>query len=337
MKRFTIRMKINKQKKLLEILQDNQFHSGESIGKQLKISRAAVWKLAQSLQELGFQIAAMTRRGYQLINRFSFLSLDKIKAQLAPATFQLFRTIEIFDQIDSTNTYLLQRIFEYSKSPRICIAEQQLFGRGRRERTWHSPFGQNIHLSILWSIESKEQIHTLPLVICLAILKTLEKLSIPEHAHLKWPNDIYYHGKKLGGVLVETYSQVNETSQIVIGIGLNINMLQATKKMIDQPWISLAQICNKVFDRNILIARLIENCVLYLNIFSIKNFDYFRTLWNKYDICSNKLLQVHCNGLFFEGIGQGVDQEGRLQIAISKNKKMNVSSGEIISRIQMGE
>jgi BirA family biotin operon repressor/biotin-[acetyl-CoA-carboxylase] ligase len=333
---FTIKMKIIKHKKLLGILQDNQFHSGEFIGKQLRITRAAVWKLIQSLQELGFEIEGISRRGYRLVHPFSFLSLTTIKKKLRAETNNQFKLIELMDQIDSTNTYLLQRMYEYSKTPRICLAEQQLHGRGRRDRHWHSPFGQNIYLSILWRMDSREYFHTLPLVVCLSIIKTLEDFSIPTKPQLKWPNDIYVEGKKLGGVLIETHSEVNENTQAVIGIGLNVNMMNAPKKMINQPWISLLQIFNKVLDRNVLVSRIIENCVTYLELFQRHGFNYFKNLWNQYDICSNQFLKIQCHDLTLEGLGQGVDQYGRLQISISKHKKMNISAGEIVSQIKNG-
>ena len=330
---FTIKMKLQKHKQLLEILLDNEFHSGEQIGQQLKMSRAGVWKLVQSLQTLGFEIQGISRRGYQLTQQLSFLSLSEIKNNLTPSSLKLFKTIELFDEIDSTNTYLMQRMYEFTKIPRVCLAEQQTFGRGRRERPWHSPYAQNIYLSILWRLESQHELHALPLIICLAIVKVLEKISLPDKPQLKWPNDVYYQGKKLAGVLIETHSEVNETTQIVIGIGLNVNMQNASKKVINQAWTSLTQIFNKNIDRNYVVAQLIEATVLYLEIYRQHGFSYFKDLWNKYDLCYKKISRIQCHDLQLEGIAEGVDQNGKLQISISKNKKINVGVGEIASSI----
>lgn len=322
-------MKLQKHKQLLRILLDNEFHSGESIGQQLEMSRAGVWKLVQALQKFGFKIQGISRRGYQLIQKFSFLSLPEIKKQLPQTSLQKFKSIELFDEIDSTNTYLMQRMYEFSKIPRICLAEQQTFGRGRRERPWHSPFAQNIYLSILWRLESHDQLHALPLVICLAIVKVLEKIGIPHKPQLKWPNDVYFQGKKLAGVLVETHSEVNEMTQAVIGIGLNVNMQNASKKLINQAWTSLTQIFKTECDRNKLTANLIETCTTYLELYQTHGFGYFKNLWNHYDICYNQFSQIQCHGLQLEGIAQGVNDQGKFQLTIKKNKTLNLDTGEI--------
>lgn len=322
-------MNLEKHKQLLGILADNQFHSGEEIGQQLKISRAAVWKSVRALKKIGFIIEGISRRGYRLLETISFLSVDILKKQSSLSS--RFKTIEVFDEIDSTNTYLIQRIYEYSKIPRICMAEQQTFGRGRRQRSWHSPFAQNIYLSILWRLENHSELTSFSLVVCLAIISVLEKIIPSTELKLKWPNDIYFQGKKLAGVLIETHTEVNDQAHVVIGIGLNVNMQKASKKMIDQAWTSLKQILQNNVERNYLTAKIIDACVHYFEIYQQQGFAYFKNQWNRYDFCHNKLLRIHCQGVELEGVAKGVDNQGRLQIATAAAKNVHIQAGEIVS------
>lgn len=318
-----------KSRELLAILQDNEFHSGEEIGRQLKVTRAAVWKMIQTLQQTGFLITAISRRGYRLEQSFEFLSQQKILECLSDNLRKQIKLLEIFDVIDSTNTYLLQQIHNYATIPRVCIAEMQTEGRGRHNRKWYSPYAQNIYLSLLWRLPSHQiSSHVIPLITALSIVEVIETLNLPGIIQLKWPNDVYFSGKKIAGVLVEMTMESNSHAQVIIGIGLNVNMRNTTDEI--NSWTSLYKILKKDLNRNSLIAALLERCIANLEVYQVKGFGYFQKKWHRYDLFLGKKVQLQCHDLMINGISHGVDHEGRLVIGTRKKKNSMFSVGEIL-------
>jgi BirA family transcriptional regulator, biotin operon repressor / biotin---[acetyl-CoA-carboxylase] ligase len=129
----------------------------------------------------------------------------------------------VFESIDSTSTFL-KKITPKQK-PIICLSEQQTQGRGRFNRPWHSPFGENIYLSLLVPIRKKlHQLSGLSLVVGLSMLHALKSYMQNHHLYIKWPNDIFYEDKKLAGNLIEVHSENAQACYLIIGVGINVNM-----------------------------------------------------------------------------------------------------------------
>jgi len=155
-------------KKILEILADGEFHSGTEIAEQVGISRSAIWKHIRSLSELGLDYHALSGKGYRLNHALELLDAKKIQEILHPEVEKNISVLEVFDQIDSTNGYLMSEAGRQKNSGAICIAEYQRSGRGRRGREWVSPFGSNIYLSILWHFSGS------PAAISASVVKFLD-------------------------------------------------------------------------------------------------------------------------------------------------------------------
>lgn len=132
------------------------------------------------------------------------------------------REIIYFEEIDSTNTFLMD-YGEVFLSGLCVIANAQTAGRGRAGRKWHSPPGLNIYTSILLKIESEDAglFNSLTLTTGIAVHRVLEKLGL--FAELKWPNDIIISHKKIAGILLEGKNVDDKEKIAVIGIGLNVN------------------------------------------------------------------------------------------------------------------
>lgn len=188
--------------------------------------------------------------------------------------------IEHFDEIDSTNTYLMNQ--PQTGDIRVVIAEAQTGGRGQNGRAWHSPKGENIYLSMRLPFgKSAQQIQGLSLAIGVSLLKTLEPLGIQD-LKLKWPNDLLWQGKKLAGILVET-TQIQENScWVVIGVGLNVNM--DAHDHIDQPWTSLRLITGQEWNREPLIDSILENILQDFKLFEEKGYEAFHETFLKYEL-----------------------------------------------------
>lgn len=317
-------------KQLLKILLNKEFHSGEKIASKLKVTRAAVWKIVNNAKKSGFRIEGITNQGYRLMDDISFLSAAKIKQALPAQKQQLLKVIDVFEEIDSTNTYLLQRIYEFSKIPRVCLTEMQTQGRGRFDRVWHSPYAQNIYLSILWKFGvERADFQGLSLVIAIAVADVLSALSLAKLVQLKWPNDIYIDGKKCGGILIETRGEMHHGAQVVIGLGLNVNMQKTNPSEISQEWISLSQVTEQSFDRNQLSAQLIASITDYLVQFDADGFLPFKSRFEQYDYSKGRQVNVTCHNTAITGTACGIDDLGRLQIKTGDGHIKSVGVGDL--------
>jgi len=191
----------DKQKKILKLLADGEFHSGTELAELLGVSRSAICKQLNGLSVLGLQHAAVSGKGYRLDRPLELLDNTQINAELTPAQQAAISVLEIHDTLPSTNTYLVEASQQGALSGFVCFAEHQTAGKGRRGRQWVSPYGSNLYLSILWRFQQGGMASTagLSLAIGVAVIRALRAQGFSE-AGLKWPNDIYCQGKKLGGI-----------------------------------------------------------------------------------------------------------------------------------------
>src|SRR3990167_5018644 len=156
--------------KLVNILNDGNYHDGTTLSSRLQISRSAVWKAIQKLEKYGIPVHAMKGKGYALAEPLILLNQKTIKRGIQTANIDF----TIFESIHSTNTYCVPQPRIKNKNISICLAETQTGGLGRLQRSWHSPFGQNIYLSCTYSFQKDvSELSGLSLVISLAIIATL--------------------------------------------------------------------------------------------------------------------------------------------------------------------
>lgn len=316
---------------LLQLLSKGQFYSGEELGKQLSISRTAVWNHIKQIRDLGLEVYAVQGKGYRLADPIELLEHGKILTYI-DSGIEKEILLEVFPQLDSTNRYLMQRIYEHpGRKTRICLADHQTAGRGRRGRQWVSPFGGNIYFSQLWRFtRGIGAIEGLSLVVALALVDMLQQLGI-EGVGIKWPNDIYYNQRKLAGILLEMSGEASGSCNVVIGVGINVNMSRLSAPEIDQPWIDLAEICGTSISRNLIAARLIESMQRYLHEFDEQGFAMFRAHWQQYDFLYGQNVEIReMQGSRF-GVARGIDDSGALLIE-NGNGIERVLSGDVSIR-----
>ncbi|MDX1514107.1 MAG: biotin--[acetyl-CoA-carboxylase] ligase, partial [Gammaproteobacteria bacterium] len=194
---------MNQRERVLGLLSDGRFHSGAELGRALGIGRSAVWKHVRAVQKLGVDVFAVRGKGYRLASPIELLDLDTIIQGLNPANAATLRGVEVFFEIDSTNRYLVEHAANRRPWPWLCLAESQSAGKGRRGRHWVSPFGGNLYFSLLWRFESgADSLAGLSLVTGVAVAEAIRAMGV-DHLGLKWPNDLFHRGRKLGGMLIE--------------------------------------------------------------------------------------------------------------------------------------
>lgn len=324
-------------KKLIRCLSDGKFHSGARLGEALGITRSGIWKLTQQLHILGVEVESVVGKGYCVPYGLSLLSLSKIKNYVDKNHLKRIKKIKLFDQIDSTNNYLLELARKLSANKRneihVCLAEQQSAGKGRLGRKWVSPFGANLYLSMLWSFaKDVSDISGLGLVVATTITDVLTSLGVKDIG-LKWPNDILWQKRKLAGVLIEIASEAYGIGNAIIGIGLNVAMPTRIGASIDQPWVDLREITNELQDRNRLAGLLINNLAQNLSLFRQKGIKVFMQKWRRLDACMNQPVCVITPNDKVCGVAKGIDEHGRFRLENKAGKILVFSSGEISLRI----
>ena len=317
---------------LMELLSDGSFHSGQVLGARLGISRAAIWKQIKTLRDLGVSVDAVRGKGYRIAGGIQLLSKEQIISRLYPGIAESLSGVDVHFSIGSTNTEAMGKA-SADYSTYLVLTEHQSRGRGRRGRTWVSPFGHNLYMSLLWTfMGGVGELEGLSLVCALAVLRTLNKLSFTG-MRVKWPNDVLFNGKKLAGILLEVSGDVSGPCKLVIGIGLNTDMPVSAGRVIDQPFSDLRSANGHVEDRNHIASVLVSELVLMIREFEISGFNSFVTEWAVADAYRGLEIEVSSPRYSQVGVCAGVDQSGRLLLDTTEGRKV-VSGGEVMPSVR---
>ncbi|MCF6225910.1 MAG: bifunctional biotin--[acetyl-CoA-carboxylase] ligase/biotin operon repressor BirA [Xanthomonadales bacterium] len=315
------------QLQLLQLLASANTVSGQQLGEVLGISRNAVWKHLQKLRKLGLEIKAVSGSGYQLLSPLELFDKDRILALIAQNSLQLPGQLILKMTTESSNDDLNNLPHDQHHGS-VVIAEHQSAGRGRRGRTWVSPFGRNIYLSMGWEFQHGiNQVAGLSLLTGVAVVKALRTFQVKD-TQLKWPNDILRGSDtalaKLGGCLVEVNGDIAGPCQATIGIGLNLRL--ADSSQIDQSWVDLRD--HESLSRNALVAEVISQLLQLLPVFSAQGLQPFIHDWNKYHAYAGKLVQLTGPETNISGIATGIDEQGGLLVS-NKTGQTTIHSGEV--------
>ncbi len=290
--------------KLIVLLADGEFHSGEQFGEVLGMSRAAINKHIQTLREWGIDVFTVPGKGYRLYAPLTLLDEKKILPHLPG------EHITVLPVIDSTNQYLMERIGSLSSGD-ACVAEYQYQGRGRRGRQWISPFGANLYLSLYWRLEQGPAAAIgLSLVIGIVMAEALHSLGARD-VRVKWPNDLYLDDRKLAGILVEISGKAGDAAHLVLGLGINLTMRESVDQVINQGWVNLQEAGIDI-DRNMLAATLVNRLREALPQFEKEGFAPFRKRWQVLDNYFNRPVKLLIGEREIHGIARGIDAQGAL-------------------------
>ena len=320
--------------KLINKLSDGLFHSGSELGDLLGISRAAVWKQIQKLEvEFGIKSESVKGKGYRIKGGLDLIDKSVVLSSLDKRTQNTLSELDIRLVVDSTNDIALEKAKAGVDSGYVCIAEKQNSGRGRRGRNWVSPFGKNIYLSILWRFHGgATSLEGLSLAAGVAVVKALSRIGIVG-VNLKWPNDVLYAENKLAGILLEMSGDVSGVCEVVLGLGLNIQMTIEEGDAISQNWVDLRSLTNDALNRNEVIVSVLEELFLMLEEFSANGFSGFAEDWARFDAYRGRAVSVTTVKGSEHGISHGVDHSGALQLEIGGHIR-RFSGGEVSLRLK---
>ncbi len=243
--------------KALEVLGKGETVSGGLLARELGVSRNAVWKVMNQLRQQGYEIQAVTHRGYRLVSSPDLLSESGIRRWLR--TRELGRELEIHDRLDSTNNRA--KVLAASGAPNglTVIADTQTGGRGRLGRSFFSPEHTGIYMTCILRPDCEpERASMLTSLAAVAVAEAIEN-TVEANVRIKWVNDLYLNDRKICGILSEAGlgMEAGRLEYAVVGIGINV------KKTVFPP--ELQEIAGSIGnetgtepDRNRLIAEILN-------------------------------------------------------------------------------
>ncbi|MES2580661.1 MAG: biotin--[acetyl-CoA-carboxylase] ligase [Pseudomonadota bacterium] len=324
---------------ILQLLADGQFHSGEALAQQFKVTRATIWNAIKYAEVLGIIVFPVRGRGYKLPQAIDFLDNNAVLSAIGEQREWI--NLIILDEVASTNTYLMQ---QKNVPHATCVAAHiQTNGKGRRGRTWVSQLGASLTFSLVWRFQcGAAALSGLSLAVGVALMRTLVSLGINQ-AQLKWPNDVLVldenqQGKKLAGILIELQGDLDGPSTAVIGIGINLNLPKTVLESIDQPTTDLNKVTslNKAnshpINQNVLLGTLLKHLVGVLSSFEQLGFVGLRDEWLSYHAYHNQAVRMLLpNGTEVLGVVKNVADDGILLVETPLGLQ-RFSAGEISLR-----
>ena len=318
---------------LIESLADGRFHSGPEIAQVMGISRAGVWKHVKRIENLGLEVVSLPGKGYRLTRPIELLDAQKILDGLDPAVKGLMGPLHIEGVLESTNSTLMQMAAGSTPNGTVVLAEFQKQGRGRIGRSWLSPLGGGICLSLLWRFQDPRQVAGLSLAVGVALARSLESLGA-RHVALKWPNDLLWHGAKLGGILIEIAGEAHGSCAVVIGVGLNIDLPAEMETRIDQTVTDLRRVLGGKTDlRNETVSGFISHLLKILESYAEVGLQAYLPEWRTIHGDAGKPATILVGDHAVNGQVVDVSPEGFLIFEEEGGERRTFASGEVRLRV----
>lgn len=322
---------------LLRALAPGMPLSGEALGRELGISRAAVWKGVRRLVELGVPIEALPGRGYRLELPLVPLDGTAIRRALPPGVARRVSVLEVLPHTDSTNASVLAADRPVGELV-VCLAEYQSAGRGRRGRRWLAPPGGAICLSVGGRLPAAPSDYaSLPTAVGVACAAALEAFGVAG-VGLKWPNDLLLGGGKLGGILIELRGESQGPATVAVGIGLNVRLGAALREAVAAagglPAADLGPFAGESgVDRNRLAAALAAAIAGCLERAPAGLSEVVLDGWRQRDVLRGREVRVEAAGPRRVGIALGLDRTGALLLQSVDGAQLRVTAGEVSLRL----
>jgi BirA family biotin operon repressor/biotin-[acetyl-CoA-carboxylase] ligase len=308
------------ERRLLAALADAELHPAAVLTAQLVLDDEQLALAIGQLRQTGLDIEQHQQQGqqghhgYRLLAALEPLSDDSILAAMDPNSAALLGQLSIQLQTDSTNSQLRRMLSDGAACGSSCLSEFQSAGRGRRGRQWIAPAGSNLTLSLSWLYPASEDLSGLSLALGVAASDALTDIGITD-SQLKWPNDLVWQGRKLGGILIELYPTAAAQLNVIIGVGINLELPQQHDTGIDQPWTDLRRISGQPIARNRLAGRLLHHLLLALQDFGKLDHSHWQQAYQQRDALAGRAVTLtRPDGSRSEGIARGIDASGALLI-----------------------
>lgn len=323
-------MNINVTHKLAErlIKADGEAVSGQQLADEFGISRTSVWKHIKDLEENGYKIVSVKKKGYSLAAMPD--TLEPIVIQSMLKTKKIGRTIEYIKSCPSTQILAHQLAQEDTPDGTVILTEEQTAGRGRMSRKWDSAFGKGIWMSIVLRPDvSPQRAPQFTLVAAVAVVRAIEEVTGLKPS-IKWPNDILLNGKKCTGILTELQSDADGIKALIIGIGLNVNQVSEDfNEEVQNIATSLKMESGNGVSRQDLVRSLLFHIEQYTNLYIEEGFGMLKLMWESYSTTIGRPVLARMPSGNLEGVAEGITDDGVLQLRTPDGKLHGIYSADI--------
>lgn len=303
--------------------------SGQELCNKFGVSRTAIWKVINQLKEAGYEIEAAQNKGYHLIAAPDVMT----EAELESLKNTQWAGCEIycFDSIDSTNTKAKELAEAGHPSGTLVVADQQTLGRGRRGRSWESPAGTGIFMTLMLKPDiNPNNASMLTLVAAMATARAITEVT-GEAAQIKWPNDIVMNAKKVVGILTEMSAQFDYINHIVVGIGINVHNEEFPEEIAKTASSLLLECGHRIHRASLIEAFLEEFERLYAVYLETEDMSGLQKEYDSLLVNRGRQVRVLDPKEPFEGKAMGITKKGELIVDTWESRKL-VSSGEVSVR-----
>lgn len=321
--------------RLLHALADGRTHSGEELARAFGVTRAAIWKQIGKLAEWGLAVEAAPGAGYRLPRRLDLLDAASLRASLEPDVAARLAKLEVFTELDSTNERLLAAPPPVGTLD-VCIAEFQTAGRGRRGRRWNAPLGSGISLSVGCQFAGMPaQPAALTLAVGVAVRRVLTRVAGLTIA-LKWPNDLVFDERKLGGILLELKAEAHGGAHVVAGVGLNVALPSALlPSLSDWPRGAIdleTALAKEPPPRAVLAGALVNELAALFADYPSQGFAAYRSEWRSADFLRGRAVRLDEPAGPSFGTAVGIDADGGLLVETQAGERLRIVAGDVSIR-----
>lgn len=327
--------KIDVKERILYWLEQHpgEYVSGEFLSEALHCSRTAIWKHIDHLRSIGFDIEAVKKSGYRLNYRPDQWDETQFLSGLAADT--IGRKLYLFDEVESTQLVAHRMAREGAIEGTLILAEEQTGGRGRLGRSWHSPRGKGIWMSLI--LRPRLPIQAAPqmtLLTAVALARTLN-VHLQLDAGIKWPNDIYLDGKKVSGILTEMSADSDRIHYIIVGIGINANLAQhEIPDELQHKATSLRIAAGREIDRHAVVQSFCYEFEKLYQLYLEEGFVPIKMLWEARSISLGQNVVAHTLQGEISGLVLEIDDIGALSILTSDGTVRKIFSADLEMRAQ---
>lgn len=303
------------------------FVSGEAISGKLGLTRAAVWKHVEALREHGYRIEAVPARGYRLAAVPDRLTALELRPLLN--THDVGQELVCFEELGSTSDHAKVLAGEGAEHGTVVIAETQTAGRGRRGRSWVSPPRRNLYFSVVLRPElPPARAPELTLVASVAVCDALRQAGVD--AGIKWPNDLFASGRKLGGILTELAADPDRVQWVVVGVGVNVNMRREDlpPELADLAT-SIALERGQPAPRALFAAACLTALEEWLDLHAERGFEPVLAAWRERNVTLGRRVVVRADEGEHEGVAEDLDATGALLVRLDGGAVRRFMAGDV--------
>lgn len=304
--------------------------SGQELCENFGVTRTAIWKTMNQLKEEGYEIEAVSNKGYRLKSCPDSVKEEELLSRIN--TKWAGRQIAYIKEVDSTNNYARRLAENGAVHGTLAVTDRQYGGKGRRGKSWSMPEKSSVAMTLIIRPQMNPgKASMLTLVMGLAVARAVNRIAgLP--AKIKWPNDVVLNGRKICGILTEMSAEMEAVNYIVIGAGINVNMDELPEE-IDHVATSLSLECSKKIHR----AEVIQYCMeeferCYEKFMQTQDLSLLLEEYNEVLVNKGNMVKVLEPGNEYTGISDGINSQGELLVTKDNGDQVCVFAGEVSVR-----